>query len=116
MHEVSIADSILDLIEHQIGAPQALAEVELCVGPLSGVSADSLEFCFATVAKARGFGTPTLSVQRTQVHIRCESCQTEYAIEDLMSFCPQCNSWKRTILSGDELQLLSAHLIEESHV
>jgi len=62
MHELSIADSILDLIERQIGGAQALAHVDLCVGPLSGVSADSLEFCFTTVAKQRGFGEPILHI------------------------------------------------------
>jgi hydrogenase nickel insertion protein HypA len=116
MHEVSIAESILDLIERQLGAPQALAEVELCIGPLSGVSAESLEFCFATVAKERGFGVPGLSIQRTQVVIHCDSCLETYSVDDLMSFCPHCNSWKRTIQSGDELQLVSASLIEVSHV
>jgi len=116
MHEVSIAESILDLIERQIGAPHALAEVELCIGPLSGVSAESLEFCFTTVAHERGFGKPVLSIVRTDVVIHCESCQETYAVDNLMSFCPHCNSWKRTIQSGDELQLVSASLIEASHV
>lgn len=114
MHEVSIAESILDLIERQIGAPHLLAEVTLCVGPLSGVSAESLEFCFATVAMERGFGSPVLTMQRTQVVIHCLDCKQTYCVDDRMDFCPHCNSWNRTIESGDELQLVSANLIEES--
>jgi len=116
MHEVSIADSILDLIERQLGSPHALVKVELCIGPLSGVSADSLEFCFPTVALARGFGSPALSIQRTLIKIHCEECLSDYQVQDLMSFCPHCRSWKRTIFSGNELQLVSATLGEEPYV
>lgn len=116
MHELSIADSILDLIELQIGRAHALAQVELCVGPLSGVSADSLEFCFSTIASQRGFGNPILHIQRTRIHIHCLECQTDYKVDEMMSPCPHCSSWNRTILSGDELQLVSASLIEETYV
>jgi len=116
MHEVSIAESILDLIERQLGKVRKLAEVELRVGPLSGVSADSLEFCFPTVAKQKGFGSPVLKLERTLVDIRCDACQERYQVPDPISPCPACGSWKRTILSGDELQLLGATLQEDSDV
>jgi len=116
MHEVSIAESILDLIERQLGEPHELSDVELRIGPLSGVSPDSLLFCFATVAKERGFGEPVLTVDRTLVDIHCEACQTRYQVPDPIDHCPKCGSWKRTILAGDELQLLSATLREDSHV
>lgn len=116
MHELSIADNILDLIERQLGRIQILAQVELCIGPLSGVSADSLAFCFATVTKLRGFGEPDLQIERTKVHIQCEECQLEYNVDDLLFPCPHCSSWKRTILSGDELQLVSVSLVESTNV
>ncbi len=116
MHEVAIAESILDLIERQIGNVQILSEVEIQIGPLSGVSADSLEFCFSTVAKQKGFGSPLLKVERTLVDVRCEHCKGRYQIPDPIDPCPACGSWHRTILSGDELQLLGATLLEEIHV
>jgi len=114
MHEVSVASSILDLIERQLGAPQPLAQVELRIGPLSGVSPDSLLFCFATVARERGFGEPVLSVERTLVDISCQTCGIRYRVPDPIEPCPACGSWKRAILAGDELQLLSATLCEET--
>jgi hydrogenase nickel incorporation protein HypA/HybF len=116
MHEVSIAESILDLIERQIGSVRKLSEVELRVGPLSGVSADSLEFCFTTIAKQKGFGAPLLKMERTLVDIQCESCHARYKVPDPIDPCPTCGSWHRTILGGDELQLLGATLLEEIHV
>jgi hydrogenase nickel incorporation protein HypA/HybF len=113
MHEVSIAESILDLIERQIGRVRELSEVELRVGPLSGVSAQSLEFCFTTVAKQKGFGSPLLKLERTLVDILCEACHRRYQVSDPIDPCPDCGSWHRTILSGDELQLLGATLLED---
>ncbi len=116
MHEVSIAEGILDLIERQIGKVEILSEVELRVGPLSGVSADSLDFCFTTIAMQKGFGTPRLKLERTLVDIQCEGCHVRYQVPDTTDPCPSCGSWHRTILSGDELQLLGATLLEEYHV
>lgn len=116
MHEVSIAESILDLIERQAGRIVTLREVEVRVGPLSGVSADSLDFCFATVARQKGFGSPVLKLERTLVDIQCDSCRNRYRIPDPIDPCPHCGSWQRTILGGDELRLLGATLSEDSHV
>lgn len=116
MHEVAIAENILDLIEQKIGGSRELSEVELRIGPLSGVSADSLEFCFTTIAKQKGFGTPVLRVERTSMDIQCDACPTRYQVPDPIVPCPECGSWHRTILSGDELQLLGATLSEDSHV
>ncbi|MCB9496151.1 MAG: hydrogenase maturation nickel metallochaperone HypA [Fibrobacteria bacterium] len=116
MHEVSIAESILDLIERQLGRPRELSEVAIRLGPLSGVSADSLDFCFPTVAFHKGFGSPILTLERTLVTIRCDACGTTYHLPDPISPCPSCHSWHRTILGGDEFELLSATLSEENHV
>ena len=112
MHEVSIADSILDLIAQQASSTFELDEVELCIGPLSGVSPESLEFCFPIVSKQRGFGVPRLLVHRTKVRVMCLDCQREYSTVDMMSFCPHCCSRQRSIISGDELELVSAKIKE----
>ncbi len=113
MHEVSIAESILDLLERRIGAVRKLSEVELRVGPLSGVSADALLFCFGPVARERGFGDPSLRIERTEVEVRCEACGSTVRVDDPVDPCPRCGSWKRTILGGDELDLLAATMEEE---
>ena len=107
MHEVSIAEGILDLIERKLGEPVALESVDLRIGPLSGVSPDALEFCFARVAEARGYGTPELKIERMQVLVVCDDCHAEYATLDVYLPCPFCSSFRRTIASGQELTLLS---------
>ena len=116
MHEISIAEDILDLIERRIGDVRKLSEVELRIGPLSGVCVDSLLFCFGPVAARKGFGDPVLKVERPLVEILCESCRERYRVDDFVDPCPFCGSWKREIVGGDELQLLGATLLEESDV
>ena len=114
MHEVSIATSLLDLIGQQLGGVQKLSEVELRVGPLSGVSVHSLEFCFATIAGESGYGSPCLRIEATLVDIQCDRCPARYQVADPHDPCPRCGSWQRTILGGDELQLVSVTLEEEN--
>ena len=51
MHELSVAQGILDLVQHYVPEGQApdVRAVTVRVGALSGIVADSLEFCFSAI-------------------------------------------------------------------
>jgi len=112
MHEFSIASSILDTVERQLGRPRELTSVTLTLGPLSGVCADSLRFCFALIAAERGFGEPELIIREVPARLRCQACEREYALEDTLQPCPHCGSYLRTVLGGDEFTLDAAEYEE----
>lgn len=116
MHEVSIAEDILDLLEAEMGVPGPLSEVELEIGPLSGVHPESLDFCFPVVARQRGFGSPVLRIRRIPVLLLCEACSERWSSEDIVASCPRCGAHRRTVLAGDELRLVGALLEEPVHV
>lgn len=116
MHEVSIAEDILDLLEAEMGVPGPLLEVELEIGPLSGVHPESLDFCFPVVARERGFGSPLLRVRRIPVLLLCEACSERWSSEDPVGSCPRCGALRRTVLAGDELRLVGATLEDAAHV
>lgn len=105
MHELSLAESIAEIIEREAGAEKALASVTLTVGPLAGVCTESLRFCFADVAREHGFGEPELIINETPVRLRCEGCGREYAVEHVVEPCPHCGGLRRKVLSGDEFTL-----------
>jgi hydrogenase nickel incorporation protein HypA/HybF len=112
MHELSLADSILELVGPKVPGAEKLTAVHVTVGPLSGVCAESLRFGFDALAEERGFGRAKLVVRRTPARARCEGCGLEYACEDLMEGCPSCGALGRRVLSGDEFTVDSIELDE----
>jgi hydrogenase nickel incorporation protein HypA/HybF len=114
MHELSVAENILDVIEGVLGGRRPLGSATLTVGPLSGVSADALRFCFSQLAKARGFGDPDLVISETEASVRCRRCANEYETDALFCACPSCGELDKEILGGRELRIDSVELLGES--
>jgi hydrogenase nickel incorporation protein HypA/HybF len=116
MHEVSIAHHILDAIGDKVGGQKPLDAVYLTVGPLSGVSPEALEFCFGLVAGERGFGSPSLVIQKPCAQAVCGACALEYQLDDMYTLCPGCGSLQRQILSGNEFTVDSVEIKENLDV
>lgn len=114
MHELSVAESILNLIEQHIGGIKTLTKINLSVGPLSGVSAESLEFWFFEIAKEKGFGAPVLEIKKTRASAVCAQCKNTYEVKSFYSGCPQCGNFERTVSSGYECVIDSIEIEMET--
>lgn len=113
MHELSVATDMLKIIEEDLGGKQELACVRVTLGPLAGICAESLTFCFTEVAEQEGFGRPTLAITEVPARARCAACSKEYDLAaDLLMLCPECESPARKILSGQEFTLDSVECEE----
>jgi len=112
MHELSVAESILQIVEQAIEGKRELASATVTLGPFAGICADSLKFWFPQVARERGFGEPELVVNELPARVHCLDCGEEYASRDAMTPCPGCASFNRRILGGRELTLDSVEIRE----
>lgn len=112
MHEMSIAESILEGIEESLGEKKVLQVVRLTLGPLAGVNADSLQFCFTELAETMGFGKPELDINCTLAKVHCNDCNKDYEAKEFYEGCPDCGSLHREILTGKELIIDSVELME----
>jgi len=113
MHELSIAEGILSAIEQHIGGKKILTRITLSIGPLAGISADSLEFWFSEIAKTRGFGTPALEIIKTKAEALCAQCSETYDLSSFYTGCPKCESLERTVSSGYECVIDSIEMETE---
>lgn len=108
MHELSIAMEILDIVEKEAekhGA-QAVRQVNLRVGDLSGVETDSLAFSFDAVKGEKQLTRDsTLAIERLPVRIRCSPCGGEFNGSGHMVLCPQCDGFDTELLQGEELEI-----------
>jgi hydrogenase nickel insertion protein HypA len=104
MHEFSIAEAIINTIAPIAADPRAVTAVHITVGPLAGISVDSLEFCFSVLAQERGFEAVRLEVRKTGAILRC-ACGREYEVQRFDELCPACGGLERIVLTGKEFSI-----------
>jgi hydrogenase nickel incorporation protein HypA/HybF len=109
MHEMSIAQSILDIIfqESQNHKVSRVLSVSLKLGELSAVQSESLRFCFELLSKGTLAEGAKLDIEQVQVTCQCQECGSKFAVQELVFTCPSCNSPKLDMLSGRELSVES---------
>ncbi|MFP4392353.1 MAG: hydrogenase maturation nickel metallochaperone HypA [Desulfohalobiaceae bacterium] len=119
MHEMSIAQSLLDIIEQEMAKNQVhiLEEVKVQVGELSSVVPSALEFAFQSLIQESQYPQARLILERIPVRLCCSKCGTSYEPELqqgllLHRACPHCGqSQGQSILQGRELHI--EHILAE---
>jgi hydrogenase nickel incorporation protein HypA/HybF len=110
VHELSVAESIIDIIEQAVDEPQPIERATVVMGPFAGINAESLKFFFPEAAEARGFGRPELVVQAVPARVHCTECDEDYETDDVARGCPRCGGLQREVLSGREFTLESVEV------
>ncbi len=109
MHEMSIAMSVVDAVcDHarQEGCSMVTG-IELVVGRLSGVDAESLRFCFSAAARSTSAEGAELVVEEREAVGVCEACGLRFPVTSYHARCPGCGQYRVRIESGEELAVKS---------
>jgi hydrogenase nickel incorporation protein HypA/HybF len=109
MHEFSLAQNILEIVEETLkknGVSHAL-EVQLEVGTLSGVEIPALEMALESLKPNSVIETTEIKLIITKAKAVCRNCNKEYYPEDHFSPCPKCSSYAPDIILGKELLVKS---------
>lgn len=107
MHELSIAQSIADIVLEQMKV-HGLAKVEaihLRVGALRGVVMESLDFGFSFVTQGTPLEGSVLRAEEIPLRGRCLACGQEFPMDSWLSECPSCHEVQVEIISGKELEV-----------
>ena len=116
MHEMGIALQIIDIATASIPPDMRSARVErvnLKIGKLAAVVADSLRFCFDIVSKDTVLAGAELAIEETPVVARCKDCGVRWTIAEPVFTCTACHSGALEILSGRELDIVSIEIAQE---
>lgn len=107
MHELSIAESILDAVRKEIALNPGTTPVRVGVriGSMAAIDADSLIFCFDAVVKDTEWDTLKLDAKVIPAKRRCTACNGLFVVEDYNSICPLCLCEETLPDGGDELDL-----------
>ena len=115
MHELSIALSILEVVEEEAdrhgGAPVEAIHVRL--GPLSGVVKEALLSAYGLAVERTPFEHTRLIIEDVPIVIYCSKCQAERAVHSVQWFCcAECDTPASEVLRGRELELAALELTE----
>lgn len=112
MHELSIANRIVELVAEQVDAATGRATaVTVRIGALAGVHEDALRFSFDLVREGTPAAAAELRIVHVPVVIWCAACGREATLPGIQKFaCPACGTPSGDIRAGRELDLESIDL------
>jgi hydrogenase nickel incorporation protein HypA/HybF len=107
MHELSIAVSIVEIVEKEVrkAGKHKVDELELEVGNLSGIQLDSLEFVWSSATRNSMLEGVQFSVHKIPGKGKCLTCKTVFEMDDLYGQCPECGEVFIDLIQGKELKI-----------
>jgi hydrogenase nickel incorporation protein HypA/HybF len=114
VHELSIATSIVEIVERSIPAEPVVPvlRVSVRVGLLAGVVPESLEFCFRAATAGTRLDGAALAIESVPVTLLCGECGRTSVIDDIVFACPECASASVTLETGTELQVTEVEIAD----
>ncbi len=113
MHEMSIAQSLLDIIRDEMEKNQlkVLFKVKVKTGKLNAIVPDALTFCFDLLLRDTPWEGAILEIETVPVRLKCVECGYEFyppIEENVVSIfsipCPSCGAdFGHRVLEGKEL-------------
>jgi len=107
MHEMSLAEGMLQLVEDgaRCNAAHAVKAVWLEIGALAQVEVDALRFCFGAVSRGTLAEGAHLEIVATPGAAWCMPCGERVAIARLGDACPRCGSSQLQVVEGEEMRV-----------
>lgn len=107
MHEMSLAESVLQLVEETASREQAqrVKLVILEIGRLSSVEPDAMRFCFEAVTSGSVAEGAALEIIVIPGEGWCMPCGETVAMEESYGACPRCGSYQVQPTGGTEMRV-----------
>jgi hydrogenase nickel incorporation protein HypA/HybF len=116
MHEMSLAEGVLGVVEDALAAQPAggprevVRTVRLEIGRLAAVELEALRFAFDVVRRGTVADGAALEVIEVPGAAWCMKCCDTVAIAQRGEGCPLCGSHQLQVTAGDELRVKDIEL------
>jgi hydrogenase nickel incorporation protein HypA/HybF len=107
MHEMGIANSVLDAVRAEVARFPGTYPAKVCVriGEVAAIDQEALRFCFEAIIRDTDLQSLELEIEFCPRRNRCAACGVEFIVRDFDIRCPQCGQLATICISGDELEL-----------
>jgi hydrogenase nickel incorporation protein HypA/HybF len=114
MHEMSIAQNILDIVKEEMARHQVaeLAGINITVGKLSAIVPSSLRFCFNILTDKTDLAGAELHIRVIPIGYACLDCGARFESEEMTFVCPHCEAENPMITSGRDMTIESLEVAD----
>jgi hydrogenase nickel incorporation protein HypA/HybF len=107
MHELSVTQSLLNLVLHHANAAHAIRvkEINLVIGELSSIVDDSIQFYWDMIAVNTIAQGARLNFRRIPAVLHCNDCGREFPLNHSDYNCPHCGGAHVIVGGGEEFYL-----------
>lgn len=107
MHEMSLAEGIVQLIEEAAVREgfSVVKTVALEIGRLSAVEPEALAFCFDAATRGSIAEGARLEIEHVPGSAVCLQCGAVAEIENLYDPCPKCAAFGLRVTGGTEMRV-----------
>ena len=107
MHEMSLCEGILGILEDQAAVQQyqRVKTVWLEIGVLSGVEPDAMLFSFDAVCHGTLAEGSRLEIIPVPGRAWCMACAHEVSVSERHQPCPDCGRYQLQVTAGDEMRI-----------
>jgi len=108
MHEMSIAQSLIGIIEEEMAkhGARTLRSVRLNIGQMTAVVPEALSFCFQVITEGTALEGARLDMDIIPLKGYCRKCGSEFEIEDYAFVCPSCAGTEIEATAGQDLSVV----------
>jgi hydrogenase nickel incorporation protein HypA/HybF len=112
MHEMGVAQSVLDIVRGAVPPARAadVRAVRVRIGQMAGVLPESLDFCFGAIVMDTPFRSAYLVLERVPVTCVCAGCGLRFGSDGPAFACPSCRAGRIRMVAGGELQVVDVEL------
>jgi hydrogenase nickel incorporation protein HypA/HybF len=112
MHEMSLAESVREIVEDTARANGArrIASVRLEIGKLAQVEIDAMRFAFDVVMHGTLADAARLDIVETEGSAWCMQCSRAVTIAMRGDACPHCASHQLQVSGGDRMRVIDIQI------
>lgn len=107
MHEMSLAEGVLQVIEEAARKDQfqQVSTVWLEIGQLSGVEPQAMAFCFDAVTRGSVADGARLGILTLPGQAWCMACAKTVPMNEVCGECPDCGGFQLQVTGGTEMRI-----------
>jgi hydrogenase nickel incorporation protein HypA/HybF len=112
MHELSIALSILEVVEEESARRSGrVSAIHVKLGPLSGVVKDALVSAYDLAREGTSLHQARLVIEEVPLVAWCPTCSARQSLPSVQELCcPVCGTPTSEVVSGRELEVFALEI------
>ena len=116
MHEMSIAQSILDIVQEEMARHQVdrLSAINIAVGKLSAIVPSSLSFCWQVLTDQSDMAGVALNIREVPLTYMCADCGHNFSSPEMTFTCPQCGADTPMLTAGRDMTIESIEVADDN--